>query len=148
MSSVPKILYAEDNENDFFLLKYALTQAGVQAELLFTSSARGAVDVLSRTPEVAMLLLDLHLPDLTGMHVLDWLRSEMPGFAAPVLLLTGDSTLVDEEHAARLRVFRVEEKPRTLDGYYRLARGLGTWLKASTLKTQGAVAEDDTVKAN
>ena len=68
------ILYAEDNENDFVLLKYALAQANVPAELLFVSSGQAAVDFLRTRPPPDIVLLDLRLPGISGLDVLEWIR--------------------------------------------------------------------------
>lgn len=128
--AVPKILYVEDNENDFVLLKYALAQANVSAELVFVSSGPAAIRVLNSGPAPAMVLLDLKLPGFSGLEVLAWLRREHPDFPAPVIMLTSSTREADAERAAELGASHFAEKPATLDGYVALAEQVSNWLKS------------------
>lgn len=129
---VPKILYVEDNENDFVLLKYALAQANVPAELVFVSSGPAAIRVLANHPPPAMVLLDLKLPGFSGLEVLEWVRRERPDFGAPIIMLTSSTREADAVRAAELSATHFTEKPATLDGYVAFAEQIAGWLKSKS----------------
>jgi CheY-like chemotaxis protein len=116
------ILYAEDNENDFVLLKYALTTIRAPVELVFVSSGQAAIDYLNEKPPPAIILLDHMLPGLSGLDVLQWLRTTYPELQTPVMILTASNREVDEQRAAALGATQYFAKPATFDGYVRLAR--------------------------
>ena len=128
--SAPRVLYVEDNENDFVLLKYALAQANVPAELVFVSSGTAAIQVLKGGLSPAMILLDLKLPGVSGLDVLAWLRRERADFASPVIMLTSAGSETDEARARDLGITHFAEKPSTLDGYVEFAEQVAGWLKA------------------
>ncbi|HEX2100155.1 MAG TPA: response regulator [Candidatus Synoicihabitans sp.] len=124
-----RILYAEDNENDFVLLRYAFTQTKLPAELLFVSSGPAAIDYLTTQPEPALVVLDINLPGVSGFDVLEWLRTQKPQFHAPVILWTASLRPYDLERATALRATQLAKKPGTLEGYVTFARELATRLR-------------------
>jgi two-component system, response regulator len=127
--SLPNILYAEDNEDDFVLLKYAMTQAQTPAQLVFVSSGQAALEYLRQHPPPAIILLDRKLPGLSGLDVLEWLRAERPDITCPVILLTSANREADEQRALALGAQMFLEKPGNLAGYVAFARELTTLLR-------------------
>jgi len=82
-----KILIAEDEEDDVFLLERAFARAGVKVDLQFVRDGQEAVEYLGSgkppsnrgaQPLPVLLLLDLKMPKLDGSDVLKWLRQQ-PG---------------------------------------------------------------------
>jgi len=82
-----RVLIAEDDPSDVFLLKRAFTLAQVPATLYFVRDGQEAIDYLEgdarfndRTahPLPDLMLLDLKMPRLNGFDVLSWLRRK-PG---------------------------------------------------------------------
>jgi CheY-like chemotaxis protein len=82
-----KVLIAEDDPSDIFLLKRAFAAAGVTASLHFVRDGQEAIDYLegediysdrSTHPLPDLFLLDLKMPRLNGFDVLTWLRNQ-PG---------------------------------------------------------------------
>ena len=80
------ILVAEDEADDAFFLKRALVEAGVIAPIRFVRNGREALDYLQGKPPYddrvanpfpTLLILDLHMPVLSGFEVLDW-RQHQP----------------------------------------------------------------------
>jgi CheY-like chemotaxis protein len=82
-----KVLIAEDDSGDVFLLERAFAAAQVPASLYFVRDGQEAIDYLEgesafadRTmyPLPDLMLLDLKMPRLNGFDVLAWLRQQ-PG---------------------------------------------------------------------
>jgi len=82
-----RVLVAEDDPGDVFLLERAFARAGVPAQLHFVRDGQEAIDYLGGEKQYAnrelhplphLLLLDLKMPKLSGFDVLGWLRQQ-PG---------------------------------------------------------------------
>ena len=87
-----RVLLIEDDDGDALLVREELEEVGAP-DLRRVGSLREALAELG--PEVDCVLLDLGLPDATGLEALASLRSASPGLA--VVVLTG---LDDEEAGA------------------------------------------------
>lgn len=79
------ILIAEDDPNDVVLLKRAFARSAIGGCLFFVPNGQAAIDYVkgqgafeNRTeyPYPTMLLLDLNMPGMNGMEVLEWLASK------------------------------------------------------------------------
>ena|SRR6267378_3473536 len=82
-----RVLIAEDDPTDVFLLQRAFAAAGIPATLHFVRDGQEAIDYLEGGATYAdreahplpdLLLLDLKMPKLNGFDVLAWLRQQ-PG---------------------------------------------------------------------
>jgi putative two-component system response regulator len=87
----PSILIVDDQTESIDALRRMLRGAGL-CNVSWTTDAREAMELcLWRAPE--LVLLDLHMPFVTGDEVLARMRQEMPGECYfPVIMLTGDAT--------------------------------------------------------
>lgn len=106
--SPPPVLYAEDDENDVFLLERAFVRAGVENPLQSVTDGAAAQRYLSGTDEFAdrrrfpapcLALLDLNLPRKSGLEVLQWVRTTPTLRSLPVILLTSSSQKRDIQAA-------------------------------------------------
>jgi len=104
VSGSPKILVADDSEDDRLLVKLAFTEAGMRAQLEFVEDGQEAVDYLKgegrfadRTahPLPNLLLLDLKMPRLNGFEVIKWAR-EQPGLRRLIILAHTSSYLQED----------------------------------------------------
>src|SRR4051794_28438257 len=77
------ILLVEDEEDDVFLMKRALREAGIAHPLRVVSDGDQALDYLAgrgafqdrtQNPLPGVIFLDLKLPYKTGHEVLSWIR--------------------------------------------------------------------------
>lgn len=85
-----RILVVDDEPSVATTFALALERAGF--EVLSAASGQGAVELaLEERPDV--VLLDLHLPDVSGQEVLDRLRADPRTEGAIVLVVTGDGEL-------------------------------------------------------
>ncbi|MGH2688299.1 MAG: ATP-binding protein [Actinomycetota bacterium] len=86
----PKVLYIEDNVSNLRLIERLMDQRpGV--ELL--TAMQGSIGLeLAQTHRPRLVLLDLHLPDMTGDQVLATLRSQPATREIPVVIVSADAT--------------------------------------------------------
>jgi putative two-component system response regulator len=94
-----KILSVDDEKANLRFLEIILRQAGY-TNFHGTTDAREVLPLFTRIqPDI--LLLDLHMPYLNGINILQQLREEMANSPIPVLVLTADS-----EAATKYKAFR------------------------------------------
>jgi len=86
----PRVLIVEDDPVIAGEVRRALQANGYEIEA--SSTGRGAIDAARRTtPD--LVLLDLGLPDLDGVHVCRLLRSELPH--TPIVIVTARDADID-----------------------------------------------------
>ena len=121
MSDLEKsILLVEDNEDDVFLMKYALKQAKLSLPLQVASDGQEAVDYLGGTgkycnrlayPLPGIVFLDLKLPYRNGFEVFAWIRQQPPLSRLRVVILTSSPEPRDREKAQQLGAYAYLVKP-------------------------------------
>lgn len=84
------VLVAEDNEINFELVSALLERDGFRIK--WVRDGGQAMEALARA-HFDLLILDLHLPRLSGLDVLRRLRSDPATLELPVLVLTADAML-------------------------------------------------------
>ena len=107
------MLLVEDNPEDVFFMKRACRLAEVPLEMDVVSDGREAVDYLGAEgiyaakeyhPIPDLVFLDIKLPKLTGLEVLEWIRTRPELNNLPVIMLTSSSQAEDIERAYKLNV--------------------------------------------
>jgi CheY-like chemotaxis protein len=92
------ILLVEDNPDDVLLVQLAFTKIDASVPLMTVSDGQQAIDYLSgeahyanreEFPIPALILLDLHMPRVSGFEFLDWLRDQPKLRHLPVVVLKG-----------------------------------------------------------
>jgi CheY-like chemotaxis protein len=105
------ILQVEDEENDVFFFKLAAEKAGLLNPLQVARDGREAIDYLAGTDKYAdrhqfplpvIILLDLKLPQVPGLEVLKFIRSQPHLAKVVVLVLSSSDQDFDVEAAYRL----------------------------------------------
>ena len=81
-----RILLVDDQPSNLFALQQTLAAPGY--ELVLADSGEKALAYLLRS-ECAVILLDVRLPDLSGIEVLDQLKKS-PDTAPAVIMITAD----------------------------------------------------------
>ena len=85
-----RILYIEDNLSNITLVERILAKR-TDVELVPAMQGRLGVE-LARQHRPALILLDLHLPDIPGDQVLHQLRTDPETSAIPVVVVSADAT--------------------------------------------------------
>lgn len=133
------ILLVEDNEDDVFLMRRALKDAGVRNPLFVVEDGQEAMDYLSgagdfadrRTfPLPALVLLDWKLPRKSGHEVLAWIRSQSRLDPVLVVVLTSSSEEKDVLSAYTRKANSYLVKPPTADELVVLVKSFRSyWLE-------------------
>lgn len=80
------VLVADDEPHIGRIIKMKLEQGPFRVTLAY--DGREALDVLGREPDVALVLLDLMMPHLSGLDVLAAMRADDRWRALPCIILT------------------------------------------------------------
>ncbi len=116
------ILYVEDAAEDARLMQASFESLpDARGELHHVLSAEAAIRFLNKeapfeqAPDVGLVLLDLMLPEMTGAHLLQELKTNPHTRAIPVVVLTGSEDPNDVEHSYVSHANAVIRKPGSLD---------------------------------
>ena len=115
MTTLGRILIVDDEPQVGFMLREILTELGYVAK----TAVRGA-EALQLVPvfQPDVVLLDLNMPGMSGVEVLDHLRREQP--MLPIVVITGN-TDVDVARATLVRgAFDYLRKPFDIDALARV----------------------------
>lgn len=116
------VLYVENDDNDIFLFHRALKRIGFAYRFESCRNGREAVAYLrgdglyadrERYPLPTLLVLDLKMPEMSGIDVLRWLRTQPTLAKIPVLLLSSSTQPSDIEDATKFGANAYAIKPGT-----------------------------------
>lgn len=112
------ILFVEDDPHDVMLTTLALESAGLSARLVVASDGEQACRRLQDSAfDPELVLLDLNLPKVGGLDVLEKIRCDKRRKRLPVVILTSSDEPRDRARAAQLRADAYLLKPMSLEGY-------------------------------
>jgi CheY-like chemotaxis protein len=87
---VATVLYVEDNVGNVRLLERLLVH---RPNIRLLTTLEGSVGVeLARQHRPDLILLDVHMPDLSGFEVLELLRADERTASIPVVMLSADAS--------------------------------------------------------
>ena len=119
-SNVPFILIVEDDPGHSALIEAAFKKGLAHARTHFVLSGWEARAYLAREspyhdwercPAPSLVVLDLGLPDMTGIEILEWMAEWYWLAKIPVIVFTASDDLEDERRAYELGVRRYMRKP-------------------------------------
>jgi CheY-like chemotaxis protein len=133
------ILLVEDNEDDQFFMKQAQQKAGIQNPMHIVHDGQQALDYLKGAGEYGdrqkyplpfLVLLDLKLPLVSGLEVLEWIRSQPALETIIIVFLTSSREDRDIDRAYRLGANSYLVKPATAAKLEEMVKSLGEyWLR-------------------
>lgn len=134
------ILHVEDNHDDVILVELAFRKAAVGAKLEVAMDGDQAIQKLQNgltgSPP-ACVLLDLKLPTISGLQVLEWIRSQPRFKRLPVVMLTSSLLPNDINQAYDLGANSYLIKPADLDSLVALAKTIDLyWLRTNVRPAQ------------
>jgi len=93
-----KVLVVEDNPDDIAIIKRAMRKSEMKCDLSFARDGEEAIDFLWRrkseyedAPRPDLILLDLNLPKIDGLEVLEKIKEDDKLKRIPVIVLTVSS---------------------------------------------------------
>ena len=130
LSERKAILLVEDNPDDRFLFEHAWKEAGIRHPLRTAAGGQAALDGLAGRDRPALVLLDIKMPDLSGLEVLKRLREDPALRLLPVLMMTASTLPGDVAEAYRLGANGYFIKPSSVRELVELLKALkDCWLR-------------------
>lgn len=128
-----KILLVEDNPDDELLTMMAFRENNIMNEIVVAHDGVEALERLfadkENTPPFELVLLDLKLPKIDGLEVLQKIRSEETTRLLPVVILTSSKEEVDVVNSYQLGANSYIRKPVNFEQFSEAIRQLGLyWL--------------------
>ncbi|MEW6158886.1 MAG: response regulator [Verrucomicrobiota bacterium] len=127
------ILYAEDDPSDAILFQRAFKQAGVKSRVVVVPNGKTAIDYLNgnglyadraQHPLPCLVLLDLKMPAMSGLEVLQWIRGTPELSTLIVLMLTSSNQDSDIQRAYKHGANAYLVKPNRLEDIVALAQAI------------------------
>jgi chemotaxis family two-component system response regulator Rcp1 len=135
-----EILLVEDNPGDIYLTSEALKLGDIPKHVSVAMDGAEALAFLARrgrhahAPRPDLILLDLNLPKIDGMEVLEWIKAEEDLKQIPVLILSTSNSERDVLSAYDNRANCYLTKPVDLDAYLDLVQEIESyWLSCVSL---------------
>ncbi len=135
MADLKPILLVEDNPKDVELTMAALEQSQLANEVIVVRDGAEALDFLylrngfasRNTQDPAVVLLDLKLPKVDGLEVLEQVKSD-PGLRhTPIVMLTSSREETDVVRSYELGVNAFVVKPVGFQEFFEAIQDLGVF---------------------
>ena len=118
-----KILVVDDDARNIFALTSLLENHDM--EVISTTTGRDAIEIIERTPDLSIVLMDIMMPDMDGYETIGRIR-EKPAFSSlPILALTAKAMKGDREKCLNAGASDYIAKPVNTDQLLSLMR---VWL--------------------
>ena len=138
-----KILLVEDNVQDIEITQRAFARGRVRNELTVVRDGEEAIDYLyhrgkyqdpATSPRPGMILLDLNLPKVGGLEVLQQIKKDAQLKQIPVIVLTVSQREEDVVRSYDLGVNTYIQKPVEFDNFMRVVNAVHEyWILIATL---------------
>ena len=118
MDDPVRILLAEDNPADVYLIEEALREHGVPYQITLAKDGEAAIAMITAGDvQPTLIMLDLNMPKRGGGEVLTRLRQDPRCATVPVVVLTSSDSPADREEVMRLGATSYIRKPTGLDEF-------------------------------
>jgi CheY-like chemotaxis protein len=126
-----RVFYLENDENDFLLLKRALSRLGVsdRIQMEWFRSSPEVFRVLEEGDLPAMMLLDLRLNGESGLEVLQLIRNNANCSKIPVFLFSSGKVPSEMVRSLEGGAAGYISKPPDFEGLLEVARLLAEYLE-------------------
>jgi CheY-like chemotaxis protein len=150
MTTLGRILLVEDDPNDVELTLTALEDYKLANEVVVTHDGAEALDYLYRrgnfanrsTDNPAVLLLDLKLPKVDGLEVLEQIKADAQLRLIPVVVLTSSHEERDMVASYKLGVNAYVVKPVDFHEFVNAVKELGVFWALVNQPPPGSVKKD------
>ena len=133
MSNSVTIVMIEDDEGHARLIERNIRRSGVNNEIIPFANGTSALDYLlsvnadreHNNPKALLILLDLNLPDMTGIEILRRVKEDAHLKCAPVVVLTTTDDAQEIKRCYELGANVYITKPVHYDNFANAIRQLG-----------------------
>ncbi len=140
------IFLAEDNEDDIEIMRRALRRSNLGCTLKIARDGEEALRML-RTPHVPLpdiAILDLHLPKIDGLDVLQAIKNQFCTISYPVIMLSSSSRAEDVNRSYELGANSYVVKPVVFEEFVGTLEALARyWLEIVRLPRYEQGAKDE-----
>jgi len=132
-----EILFVEDSIDDAALTIRALKKSGFTSKLHHAINGAEALDFIyctgaytSRNPKEVpkLILLDLKMPKVSGVQVLEKIKSDPQTKSIPIVMLTSSKASPDIEQCFALCANSYIVKPVDSDNFFNAVKEIGLYL--------------------
>jgi HAMP domain-containing protein/CheY-like chemotaxis protein len=118
-----KVLVVDDDVRNIFALSSVLERRGMT--VLTAGTGREAIAMLEGTPDIAIVLMDIMMPEMDGYETMQVIRQNTVFRRLPIIALTAKAMKGDREKCLEAGASEYMAKPVNTD---QLLSGLRTWL--------------------
>ncbi len=139
--SQPTILIAEDNPGHAALIKRNLKRSGIRNPIRHFKDGQAIVDYLFNQPDLDadsasyVILLDIQMPKLNGIEVLERIKTNPKLKALPVTMLTTTDNPKEVQRCHELGCNNYVMKPVAYDAFMEAIQRLGSFLQIVQVPT-------------
>ncbi|MBB2146178.1 response regulator [Pedobacter sp. LMG 31464] len=108
-----KVLIIDDDSRNIFALKAVLKAK--KFNCLSASSAQHGFDILADDKEVAVVLMDMMMPDMDGYQAISEMKNHPEMKAVPVIAVTAQAMVGDRERCINAGAVGYISKPVNVD---------------------------------
>ncbi|MFP2904056.1 response regulator [Pyxidicoccus sp. 3LFB2] len=152
MTDLKRVLLVEDSPNDAELTLTALDDSGLSNEVVWVKDGQEALDYLYKKGAYAqradghpaVVLLDLKLPKLDGLQVLERVKKDDNLKQVPVVMLTSSREEIDVARSYGLGVNAYVVKPVGFPAFVQALRELGLFWAVVNQPPPGSVPRGGT----
>jgi RNA polymerase sigma factor (sigma-70 family) len=148
------ILMVEDDPDQVLLTQRALARANLVNPLRIVANGEQAIAYLSgkepydnrkANPLPSLVLLDLKLPGIGGLEVLEWIRHQSPLKHLPVAVLTVSINPNDQKRATELGVSAYLCKPVDSEGLLAMMKSIGMYWMILSKSQESSARRDESL---
>jgi HAMP domain-containing protein/CheY-like chemotaxis protein/signal transduction histidine kinase len=118
-----KVLVVDDDVRNIFALSSVLERRGMT--VLTAGTGREAIQILETTSDIAIVLMDIMMPEMDGYETMQVIRQNSEFHRLPIIALTAKAMKGDREKCLEAGASEYMAKPVNTD---QLLSGLRTWL--------------------
>ena len=83
-----RIFLAEDNEDNYLVVKSNLKKVQMPVELLWAKDGQIGIDMLRDEDNIDIFLIDIEMPRVNGIELTHWIRSQERFSKKPIIAVT------------------------------------------------------------
>lgn len=108
----PHLLLVENDEFTRYMMREVILALGVEVEI--ATDGREGVELLQRRPDIFdLVLMDLHMPELSGVEATRMIRETTRLETLPIIAITADAAYHDDSVVQELGLNGFASKPVT-----------------------------------